>query len=182
MPNVCPDSWGELDLVITFSVQILFQKLLRKDSALCESIHSLSDFDIDVPIFSDFGGKIVLLDKVVEEVAKFEPHIFVVRHRSVEVEIFDVECHELGTRSGDYTVEEKFYCEEIDGGCATVIWVVYSITTNCETCMVGIIFFQSVVDNNTAVGDIPPDCSGDIGFVDEDDDVCAFNLARHSLC
>ena len=123
-----------------------------------------------------------MLDTVVREVAEFELYLFVAWHRSVEVESFDFECHELGTWSGDYTVEEKFYCKDIDGGHATVVWVFYLIAADGETSMVGTFLFWSVVDNNTAVCDIPPACSGDIDFVDEENGFCAFNLARHSLC
>ena len=59
--------------------------------------------------------------------------------------------------------------------------MVYSIAANSETCLVGIAIFRSIVDNNAAVGDIPLAYGGDIGFVDEEDGVCALNLARHSL-
>jgi len=59
----------------------------------------------------------------------------------VEVEIFDVDCHEFGTWSGDYAVEKKLDSEEIDGGSAAVMLAVYSIAADSETSAVGIIFF-----------------------------------------
>ena len=147
-----------------------------------KSIHLTSDLNIDIPIFGDFGGKVVLFDKIIREVTEFEPHIFIAEHWGVEVEIFDVDCHEFGTWSRDYAVEKKLDSEEIDSGSATVMWVVYSIAANSETSAVGIVFFWPVVHNNTAVCDISPACSVDVRFVDEKDGVGAFNLARHSLC
>ena len=69
VPNMRPETWGELALVITFSVQTFFQKLLCKESALRKSIHPAPYLNIDVPIFGDFGGKVVLIDKIIGEVA-----------------------------------------------------------------------------------------------------------------
>ena len=50
-----------------------------------ESMHSSPDLDMDVSIFGDFGGNIVLLEKIFGEVAEFETHVFVAGHRGVEV-------------------------------------------------------------------------------------------------
>ena len=59
---------------------MLLQKLLCKESALRKSVHPVPDFYVDLPIFGDSGGKIILFDKIIRDVAEFEPHIFVVGH------------------------------------------------------------------------------------------------------
>ena len=78
---------------------------MGKETTLWESIHSSPDIDVDVFIFGDFGGEIVLLDEIFGEVAEFKAHIFVAGNRGVELEIFDVDSHELGSRGGYDTVE-----------------------------------------------------------------------------
>ena len=79
-----------------------------------------------------------MLGKIFGEVADFKAHIFVAGHRGVELEIFDVDSREIGSRGGYDTVEEELHCEEIGGGRATVMWVVYLIATDVETRTVGI--------------------------------------------
>ena len=87
-----PETGSELALTVSFCIQVCFQKLLGKETALWKSIHSSSDFNVDVAIYGDFGGEIVLLDKIFWEVAELEAHVLVAGHWGVEVEIFDVEC------------------------------------------------------------------------------------------
>ena len=53
--------------------------------------------------------------------------------------------------------------------------------TNGELCAVMIIFFCSVANNSTAIGDILPAVSGDIGLVDEENRAVEFNLDRYYL-
>ena len=89
-----------------------------------ESMHSSPDLDMDVSIFGDFGGNIVLLEKIFGEVAEFETHVFVAGHRGIEVKIFDVNSHELISRGGDDTVEEELQYEDIYGGRAIFMKVV----------------------------------------------------------
>ena len=143
---MCPKTGGKFALSISLFIQYFFKQLLRKESALRKSVHPAPDFGVDIPIFGDFGGKVVLFDKIIGEVAGFYYlHIFIAGHWGVEVEIFDVDCHELGTWSGDYDIEKKLDSEEIDGGSAAVMWVVYLIAVDSETSAVGIIFFWPVV-------------------------------------
>ena len=136
--------------------------MLSKEPALWDSIHSSSDFNLDVPIFDDFGGEVVLLYKIIREVAEFEVHVFVAGNRSVDVEIFNVDIHELCSRIGEYTVEEEIYCEDIDGGSVTVSQIVYYITTIGEIRALGVTLLCYVVDLKTSIGNILPECSWDI--------------------
>ena len=123
-----------------------------------------------------------MLDKIFGEVAKFQAHVFVSGHKGVEVEIFDVDSHELFSRGGDDTVDEEPRCGEINGAHATVVWVVYLIIINGETRAVGITILWSIVDHNPTIGDTPPACGGDIGLIDEKYGVYDFDWPMHSLC
>ena len=48
----------------------------------------------------------MLLDKILGKVAKFDAHVFASGHRSVKVEVFDLDGHETGAGGGDHAVEE----------------------------------------------------------------------------
>ena len=101
-----------------------------------------------------------MLDEIFGEVAEFKAHIFVAGNRGVELEIFDVDSHELGSRGGYDTVEEELHCEEIGGGHVTSVWVVYFIAADDETRVLGITLLWSIVDHNPNIGDIPTACGG----------------------
>ena len=101
-----PKSRSDLGFWVSLCVQTLLQYLLGKDISPWYSIHSSPDLDVDVSTFGDFGGEIVLIEKISREVAESEAHVFVVVHRGVELEIFDVDSNELGSIGGDNTVDE----------------------------------------------------------------------------
>ena len=71
-----------------------------------EAIHTASGLNVDVAIFGDFGCKAILLDAIVGKVAKFDAQVFTSGHRSVKVEVFDIDGHEIGAGGGDHAVEE----------------------------------------------------------------------------
>ena len=48
-----------------------------------EAIHPASNFHVDISIFGDIGGKVVLLYEIVGEVGEFEAHVLKAGHRSV---------------------------------------------------------------------------------------------------
>ena len=57
----------------------------------------------------------------------------------------------------------------------------YLIAADSESCSVRIILFWLIANNNAAVGDILPEVCGNIGLINEENCVGAFNLARYSL-
>ena len=66
-----------------FTVQTFFSELLCKEAGLWEAIHAASDFFVDVSIYGDLGGKVVLLHGVVGEVCEFETHVLKAGHWGV---------------------------------------------------------------------------------------------------
>ena len=50
----------------------------------------------------------VVSNYVVREVAEFEAHELALSHWYVQIEIFDVDCHEFCIGRGDDAVEEEF--------------------------------------------------------------------------
>ena len=48
-----------------------------------EAIHTASDFHIDISIFGELGGKVLLLYEAVGEVSEVDAHVLKAGHRSV---------------------------------------------------------------------------------------------------
>ena len=94
------------------------------DAGLGETIHAVSHFTEDIAICVHFVTESVFIDDVWWEQLQFHLEVFEAVHWCHQIEILDVDCHELGIGCGDYAVEHEFDSEEISGGCATVIRVV----------------------------------------------------------
>ena len=103
-------------------------------------------------------------DYVVQEVAEFEAHKLATRHWCIQVEIFDVDCHEFCVGRGDDAVEEEFDYEEVNCGSSAVSGVVDAIAANGEAGAIWICLLWPVVNNYAAVGDIAPAVDWDILF------------------
>jgi hypothetical protein len=85
-------------------------------------------------------------------------------HWHHEVEIFYVNCHELGVGCRDDTVEHQLDREEICCGRATVIRAVDKISAHHDTGAVGVLLFRSVVANNSTICDVLAPVMGDHVF------------------
>ena len=59
-----------------------------------------------------------------------ESHVFVTLHRHVEIQILEIDAHELGVRHGYNTVEEDLGCSKIDCFSAYISGLVYKIASN----------------------------------------------------
>ena len=60
-----PETRGSFALVLTLCDEALFGYLLVDKPGLGDAVHASSNFDIDVTVFGDFGGKFLVLDDVV---------------------------------------------------------------------------------------------------------------------
>ena len=61
-----------------------------------ESIHAVSDFEVDETVFVNFSHEVIQCDKIFGGVAEFQLHVLELVHRCVEVKILDVDGHEFG--------------------------------------------------------------------------------------
>ncbi len=67
--------------------------------------------------------------------------VLVAFHGGHEIEVFDVNCHELGVVCIDETVEEKLDGEKVCCRRSTVIWVVDEIVSHSGSCVIRIYLF-----------------------------------------
>ena len=73
---------------------------------------------------------VVLFDKICWQVADFHSHIFATFHWRVEIEIFDVNGHELGAWGGDDGIDKELDHEEVDCWSAASTGVDYEVPAN----------------------------------------------------
>ena len=92
------------------SLQSFDQEFLCDDPCLGESVHAFLDLAVYVFIWGRHTTQFVWLDDVIRHVRKFQPHVFVPGHRSIQIEILDVHCEESCAMSGYDAVDE-----ELDG-------------------------------------------------------------------
>ncbi len=98
-----PETRRKGALAVALRIETLHEWFLGKEACLWKLVHSARDFDIDVAVDVYLSNKTVVFNKVRREVAELESHVFIAQHRSVEVEILDVNCHELSIQFGDDT-------------------------------------------------------------------------------
>ena len=119
-PDVAPEARSVLALVISLFGQSFFEELVGDDSGLREAVHSFSNFDIDPSFFVDKVSEVVLYDDFFGDDVKSEAHVFWIGHRSVQVEVCQVDAEEHGSRCTDGGVDEEFGGEKVRGGGAHV--------------------------------------------------------------
>ena len=141
-------------------------------AGLREAVHATADFDINVPIV-DEAAEIVEVEDVGRDCSDGNAHVFVaVFQGRVQVEIFKINAHELGTGGGDDTVEEDLGCSEICGFGADFTGVIDLVAASGPTDTGRIGFLGAVSDDVTEVGST---ASGrDIGVFDKENSVSTF--------
>jgi hypothetical protein len=81
-------------------------------------------FAENVAICIRFVTESVFIDDVLGEQFQFHSEVLIPVHGSHEVEVLDVDSHELCIEGGDDAVEHEFDGKEVCGWCPTVIRVV----------------------------------------------------------
>ncbi len=140
MPVVLPVPWCDLALLIPSFVELLSEEVLCYDAGLWEAVHSGFHFAEDIAIYVHLVTESVFVNNIRREQLQFHTEVFVSIHWCHKVEIFYVDCHELGIRCRDDTVEHYLDCEKIGCGCATVVGVIDEISTHRDTGAVGVFF------------------------------------------
>ncbi len=104
-PVVLPVPWHDLALSIPSFVESLSEEVLSYDASLWEAVHSALHFAEDIAICIHLVTESVFVNDIRREQLQFHTEVFVLIHWCHEVEIFYVDCHELGVRRRDDTVE-----------------------------------------------------------------------------
>lgn len=96
-----------------------------------------------------------------------DAHVFVTRHRSVEVEVLDVDRHELGVLGGENAVGMHFDGGKISGGCVgfAVIFNAVAADSEADSTLFGFVGFERC--NDAEIGGTA--IAGHVGVLDEVD-------------
>jgi len=104
--DVTPEARGVLALVVALCGQSLFEELVGDDAGLGEAVHSFSNFNVHPSFFVDQVPEFVFCDDFFRDDVESEAHVFRIGHRSVEVEVGQVDTKEHGARCADGGVYE----------------------------------------------------------------------------
>jgi len=129
-PDVTPEARSVLALVVALFGQSLFEELVGNDAGLGEAIHSFSNFNVYPSFFVDQVLEVVFYDDFFRDDVESEAHVFRIGHRSVKVEVGQVNAKEHGARCADGGVDEEFGSEKVRGGGARVSGKINEITAD----------------------------------------------------
>jgi hypothetical protein len=151
-PDVTPESWRVLALVVSLFGESLLEELVGDDAGLGEAIHPFSNFDIDPSFVIDQVAEVVFDGDFFGDDVESEAHVFRFGHRSVEVEVGEVNAEEHGSRGADGGVDEEFGSEEIRSRSALIAGKVNEVTANSESSAVDLLLLRANVAYNATVG------------------------------
>ena len=100
-PIVMPISWCDLALSVPCLVDVLGEEILSNNAGLKEAIHPALHFTENVAICIRFVTESVFIDDVLGEQFRFYSEVLVPVHWSHEVEVLDVDGHELCIGHGE---------------------------------------------------------------------------------
>jgi hypothetical protein len=104
MPCVGPKSWHGSRFVEALSNKARSEKVIGKDANLGKSVTALANFKVDPAILVS-AREIVFIDELVQDVRELDANIFGIRHRSVQIEVLEINGAEPSSFPGEDTVE-----------------------------------------------------------------------------
>ena len=151
-PDVTPEAGSVLALVISLFGQSLFEELVGNDAGLREAVHAFSNFDIDPSLFVDQVSEVVFNNDFFGDDFESETHVFWIGHRSVQVEVGQVDAEEHGARCADGGVDEEFGGEKVCSGGARVSGKIDEIPADRQSSAIDLFFLQADVAADATVG------------------------------
>ena len=143
---------------------------------MARCVHAFANFHHNVTVM-DERSKVVLREDNVRNRSERDAHVFIARHRRVQVKIRDVYRHVLRVECGNNTVEMALDGGDIDSGRANVVRIIYFVTTTgkANTVLFGFVRFFSC--NNTQIGGF---ARGRFGIVSDEEH--GFGTGWHVRC
>jgi hypothetical protein len=94
-PVMTPVSWCDSALAVSCFVKAFGEGFLRNDASLWEAVHSTSHFAETIAVRVHFVTECIFVDDVLLEEFEFHPEVLVANHGHHEVEVLDVNSHEI---------------------------------------------------------------------------------------
>ena len=88
---VFPKARSETNGSVAVRREVGFELVIRKDTGLFETVHSFSDFEIEISLGVEvIIGEMVSIDNFLGDISSMHAHILKDGHRGVEKEIFEI--------------------------------------------------------------------------------------------
>ncbi len=116
-----------------------------------EAVHAFANFNIDPSFFVGLVPEVAVDDDLFGDDVLSEAHVFRIGHRSVEVEVGQVNAEEHGARGADCGVDEEFGGEKIRSGSALIAGKVDEVTADSESNAVDLLLLRADVADDAAV-------------------------------
>ena len=135
-----------------------------------KAITTLANFEVD-PAIAVTTSEVVFLDEFIRDVGELDAHILRIRHRSVKVEVLEINGAKLSAFPGEDTVEEEFDKFKGCGVGANVARVANPVATNSDTGAVRVILLYANFTDHHGMTDLLALVEGDVWVVDEKEGV-----------
>ena len=156
-----------------------FDQLLIGDNAgLWQAIHATPDFHVDKTIV-DKIKEFVVLDDLIWNDGKGEPHVLIACHGCAEVVILEIDQEMACTGRGDGTVDDQLGSGEVGRFSADVERVLDEVSADGEASTFRFGLLWTIVANDAAIGNGA--IGRDVGVRDEENGVGAHNAVADAL-
>jgi hypothetical protein len=110
-------------------------------------------------------------------VGELQFHVFRSFHWCVQIKIFDIHHQTSRIWGGNNTVDQYFEQDHICCLCSAVVWVIYSVSSHCESRLIFFCFVWSKITGKTAINHIFNSVDRYVIFSNELHCICSFYLS-----
>ncbi len=153
------------------------EEIIGKNAGLGKAITALANFEVN-PTITLAPLKFVLLNEFCGNVCNFNADILRVRHRSIEVEILEVNGAETCTWARKHAAEKQLDMLEGHGVGSHITQEADAIATDGDVGAIRIILFRTNLTNHHGVADFLPFMDRDVEVVDKKEG----GSARNAFC
>jgi hypothetical protein len=157
------------------------QKIIGKDASLGKTITSLTNFEV-YPTIAVPTSEVVFLDEFIRDVGELDAHIFGIWHRSVKVEVLEINGAKPSAFPGEDTVEEEFDKFQGCGVGTNIARVANAVAADSDTGAIGVIFLWANFTDHHSMTDLFAFVKGDVWVVNEKESVgTSYSLFRRRV-
>ncbi len=146
------------------------KKIIGKDASLGKTITALTNFEV-YPTIAVPTSEVVFLDEFIWDVGELDAHIFGIWHRSVKVEVLEINGAKPSAFPGEDTIEEEFDKFQGCGVGANIARVADSVAADSNTGAIGVIFLRANFTDHHSMTDLFAFVKGDVWVVNEKESV-----------
>ena len=171
------EAWCENGAGVAVYLEVFDDRDMGKFSCWWKDIHAFSNFDKDSVVNKEVFN-LIFINETLGKNPSWYPHVFILIHIGVKVNVLDVQAYEFSKFGADNTVEEAFGCVNIRIWSEGFTCIVYFVTSNSDSNLIRVFFLWLVAIKNSRIG-----CFFVHSFLiwqNEINCVCAFDSSLHA--